>query len=334
MNCPAKGWEFVEGKGLADLIFAPYFESGWDDKPERAFNLLLEANCRTVRLFAVWLLHSKFNEWVKQRPVETLLKLADHADPELSAFGFSLLESANDLSEVPISEWLRRLEGDDLDRLTRLSDLLQRRLDASRISNDDALRLAMNQSRPVAALGLQMLRGKTFTTDDRPTLLKLVQAECATIRSELMVWLRQTLESFGPIESGTLMEFLDSKHADVRQVGWDWLNESPLKDDSTIWHKLIESPYEDMRILLTERLSTITAGANAATLRQLWAVVLLSIQRGGRQKPGVVAQIVERAERHPDEAGKLLPLLAIAFAFLAWTRVSGRADRRRDVERN
>ena len=316
LNCPAKGWEFAEGKGLADLTFAPYFEDGWNDKPETAFDLLIEANCRTVRLFAVWLLHEKFADWVRQRPVETLLKLADHPDTELSAFGFSLLETADDLSEVPISEWLRRLEGDDLDRLTRLSDLLQRRLDASRIGNDDAIRLAMNQSKPVAALGLQLLRGKTFTTDDRPTLLKLVQAECDTIRPQLTAWLRQTLEQLGRIESATLMEFLDSKHADVRQVGWDWLLESPLKDDSTIWHKLIESPYEDVRILLSERLATISTGADASTLRQLWAVVLLSIHRGGRQKPGVVAQIVDRAEKHPDEANELLPLLAIALRSL------------------
>lgn len=320
-NCPAivrpaKGWAFVAGKGLDDLAFAPRLETAWTAKPELVFDLLLEANCRTVRLFAVWLLRTNLDEWLRQRPVGTLLKLADLADPEVAALGFDLLETCPDLSALPVSEWLRRLDGDDLDKLARLSDLLQRRLDPERIEKSDAFRLAMHRSRPVAALGFALLRSRSYTKDDVPALLALTGAECAAVRPELTPWLRETLNGIGPVEKAWVLDFLDSKHADVRTVGWAWFLESPVKDETDVWHKLIESPYDDVRSRLGEKLAGFLETTNTDTLRILWATVLLSIHRGGRQKPGTVAQIVARLEKRPEDAPKLLPLLAVAVRSL------------------
>lgn len=320
-NCPAlerpaRGWQFVDGKSLADLSFAPRLEMAWEAKPDLVFDLLLTANCRTVRLFCVWMLRTKHSEWLRQQPVGTLLKLADHADPDLSAFGYDLLETAPDLSALPVTEWLRRLEGDDLEKLTRLSGLLERRLDPDRVTTADALRLAAYRSRPVAALGFRLLRSKRFTKADAPALLALAQAESEAVRPELTAWLRETLTSFGDFRPAWVLDFLDSKHADVRRAGWAWLLESSAKDTPAVWHKLMESPYDDVRGPLIEVLTHAAEGASADVLRQLWATVLLNIQRGGRQKPGVVAQIVARVSRQPDEAAKLLPLLAVAVRSL------------------
>ena len=47
-------------------------------------------------------------------------------------------------------------------------------------------------------------------------------------------------------------------------------------------------------------------------VRLLWTTVLLNTARGGRHKPGVVAQVVARLSNHPDETDRLLPLLAVA----------------------
>jgi hypothetical protein len=280
------------------------------------FAVLLGANSRAVRQWAVWMLRKHHEGWLAAQPVATLLRLADHADPDLSALGFDLLEKAADLAAVPVEEWLARLGGDDLEKLRRLADLLARRLDPARVAAADALRLAAYRSKPVAELGLALVKRRAWTAADVATLLPLVQAESETVRPELTRWLRQTLEEFGPARPEWVLEFLDSKHADVRAVGWAWLNESPLRDDPAVWHRLIESPYDDVRGPLVAELTRRAAGADPDTVRLLWATVLLNVARGGRHKPGVVAQVVARLSEHPGEADRLLPLLAVAVRSL------------------
>jgi hypothetical protein len=314
--CPAKGWEFAPGKSIADLAAAPRFEDAWAADAPAVFAVLVGANGRAVRQWATAMLRKHHGGWLAAQPAATLLRLADSRDPELSALGFELLEKAADLDAVPIGEWLARLAGDNLDQLTRLSDLLARRLDPARVAQDDALKLAVHRSKPVAALGLSLLKRKPFTESDIPALLTLVQAESAAVRPELARWLRETLSGFGPVRPGWVLEFLDSKHADVRADGWGWLTACPAGDDAAVWHKLIESPYDDVRGPMVAELARRAAGADPDTVRQLWAVVLLNVARGGRYKPGVVGQVVSRLAAHPGEADRLVPLLAVAVRSL------------------
>ena len=132
--CPARGWELAAGKTLADLAPAPRYESAWVAHPEMIFDLLLKANGRTVRQWSVRMLRTHHESWLASQPVATLLRLADHSDPSLSDLGFDLLDAAPDLESVSVEEWLKRLDGDDLAKLQRLSALLTRRLDPSRVS--------------------------------------------------------------------------------------------------------------------------------------------------------------------------------------------------------
>lgn len=310
--CPAKGWEFAPGKTLADLAPAPRFEEAWAAAPQLVFDVLLGAKSRAVRQWAVWMLRKHHAGWLAAQPVVTLLKLADHTDPDLSAFGFDLLEGVRDLAAVPVEEWLTRLDGDDLAKLQRLSGLLARRLDPARVATPDVLRLAAHRSKPVAELGFALLKRRSFAVADVPALLPLVQAESETVRPELVGWLRETLAGFGPARPGWVLEFLDSKHADVRAAGWAWLTGSPLKDDPAVWHRLVESPYDDVRGPLVAELARRADDADPDTVRLLWATVLLNLVGAGRHKKGVVARVVARLADHPDEADRLLPLVAVA----------------------
>jgi hypothetical protein len=317
LRYPANGWEFAEGKTLADIAPAPRFPETWTSAPEAQFELLTQANCRTVRQWASWMLRKHQANWLSQQPVTTLLALIDNADPDVAALGFDMLERHADLASVPVEAWLARLGGDDLDRLQRLSSLLQRRLDPERVSLADAVKLALHRSLPVARLGLTLLRGRAAVNEaDVPTLLPLVQAECEALRPEVATWLRDTLTRFGPARAEWLLEFLDSKYADVRALGWAWLRGTSLRDEPAVWHKLLESPYDDIKGPLIAELTERSGGADFDTVRLLWASVLLNIHRGGRYKPGVVGQVVARLTDHPDEANRLLPLLAIAVRSL------------------
>jgi hypothetical protein len=316
VGCPPRGWEFAPGNSLADLAPAPRFEAAWAADPRAVFDVLLRARCRAVRQWAIGIVRRHHAAWLAAQPVATLLKLADHADPDLSALGFDLLERAPDLAGVPVEEWLARLDGDDLEKLRRLSDLLARRLDPARVAAADAIRLAGHRSKPVAELGLALLTRKTFTATDATALLPLAQADSEAVRPALIPWLRETLEGFGAVRAKWVLEFLDSKHTDVRAAGWDWLNDSALRDDPTVWQYLVESPYDDVRGPLVAELDRRASEADPDAVRLLWATVLLNVARGGRHKPGVIGQVVARLASHPDETDRLIPLLAVAVRSL------------------
>jgi hypothetical protein len=314
---PAKGWDLASGKTLADLAPAPRFAAAWTSAPEALMELLTHAACRTVRQWAARMLRDHRADWLAQLRVETLLTLIDHADADVATLGFDLLEQHADLASVPVEAWLTRLGSDDLERLQRLAALLARRLDPGRVALGEVVKLALHRSLPVARLGLSLMRGRgPLAEADVPMLMPLVQAECQMLRPELVAWLRDALTTLGAPTAEWLLEFLDSKHADVRTIGWTWLQTTPLRDEPTVWHKLLESPYDDIKAAVVTELSERSKGADLDTIRLLWASVLLNLHRGGRHKPGVVNQVVTRLAEHTEEAERLLPLLAIAVRSL------------------
>jgi hypothetical protein len=136
--------------------------------------------------------------------------------------------------------------------------------------------------------------------------------------------LRTVLGAVPDFPADWVLEFLDSRHDDVRDEGWHWLiGESRIAENVSLWQKLLESPYDDVRLRLVEVLEALLTDYPTPQLehgkldpdliRLLWATVLLNAQRGGRKKPQVVSQIVRRLQRHPEEALALLPLLGAAL---------------------
>lgn len=313
LESSAKGWEFAPGASLANLAPAPYLEAAWIARPEQVLGVVVGARSRAVRRWAVWMLRQHHEAWLKSQPVQHLLELTDHDDPDVASLGFDLLEQSATLDAVHVAVWLARLDGGDLAKLDRLSNLLSRQLAADRVPVADAVKLAAHRSKPVATLGLTLLRQKSFTSADADTLLPLVQAECGAVRLDIVRWVRSLLVEARP---EWVLEFLDSKFADVRAEGWEWFQSSALKDDTTVWYRLIESPYEDIRTKLAGVLDEKMQGADPETVRRLWATMLLNVVRGGRQKPGVVAKIVSRLASHADESDRLLPLLAVSVRSL------------------
>ena len=45
-----------------------------------------------------------------------------------------------------------------------------------------------------------------------------------------------------------VLEFLDSRHGDVREIGWEWLlSDERAREDTGVWQRLLESPYDNIR---------------------------------------------------------------------------------------
>jgi hypothetical protein len=117
-----------------------------------------------------------------------------------------------------------------------------------------------------------------------------------------------------------VLEFLDARHQDVREAGWDWLQgDDRARESAVVWQRLLESPHDNIRLRLVAMLEERAREPGAADalpadrVRFLWAAVLLNVARGGRAKPFVVRQVLDRLGKKPDEAGDLLPIVAAAL---------------------
>src|SRR5690242_12830918 len=106
--------------------------------------------------------------------------------------------------------------------------------------------------------------------------------------------------------------FFDSLNAQVRRGAWDWLTlQSPGYDDAELWSRLLETPYDDLRLRLVAELNKRTRHTDGppALRRQdlstVWTTVLLGVHRGGRAKLTALRQISRAIAEQPDRAERL-----------------------------
>jgi hypothetical protein len=147
--------------------------------------------------------------------------------------------------------------------------------------------------------------------------------ECEPLRGSAIAWLRDVLTKSSHFQPRWIIDLLDSRHVDVRTEAWKWfIGEPRAANDVSLWQRLLESPYDDIRLQLVGHLEQKTRNAaimidrsqfNPELIRFLWASVLLNIHRGNRHKPVVVSQIVGRITKRPQEAAELLPILSVAL---------------------
>jgi hypothetical protein len=329
-HCPAlvakaNGWRPAEGHTLNELAPAPIFEPLWHGSAAPVLDLLKQARCRPVRQWAVQVLRRHHPDAMARLPLPELLALLGHEDPELAALAAEGLRQSPALGGLTVEDWLALLETANPQTLDLLCELMVRHLDGSAITLPRAVKLACSRPLPVARLGLAWLRAKQpATPEECQALLTLGEAEAAPVRAELVRWARTALGNSPYFQPGWVLEFLDSRHADVREEGWAWFQEEGrARGEVKLWQRLLESPYDDVRLRLVAQLEERVARGGAAPVdrsafdpemvRFLWASVLLNIHRGGRSKPLVVGQMVRRLEQRPEEAPLLLPILGVAL---------------------
>ncbi|HTU22644.1 MAG TPA: hypothetical protein VMG10_31685 [Gemmataceae bacterium] len=318
------GWTLAEGHSLVELRPAPMYESLWQASPRAMFDLLREARCRPVRQ---WAIHGIRRDPARMRDAVSLdewLGLLFHDDSEVATLAAEWLRDASGLDRLSMERWLSLLETPNALALEILCELIVAHVHAERISLEDAVRLACSRPLPLARLGFSWLQTKRLeSAADCQALLRLAGAEAEPLRPEMLRWARDELSQSPHFQPEWLLDFLDSRHADVRTEGWNWLEREPrVRENVTLWQQLLESPYDDVRLRLAAALEEQVRGRKPAVdrdkldvelLRFLWASVLLNIHRGGRTKPLVVTQMVRRLEQRPDEVKMLLPILAVAL---------------------
>ncbi len=319
------GWTRAESHTLAELQPAPIFEKLWQAEPATLIGLLKEARCRPVRQWAIRLIRRDPVHILAGMPVDELLALLAHEDAEVVSLAAEALRQRPDLQSLSPERWLAFLETPNSAALDILCELIGQYLKPDQVSLDQSVRLAASRPLPVARLGFTWLQSKQVETEaDCRALLTLIEAEAEPLRPEMVRWARSHLSGSPHFQVAWLLEYLDSRHADVREEGWAWLQEEPrARDDISLWQRLLESPYDDIRLKLVSALEARTAkrellvpesgSLDPELVRSLWASVLLNIHRGGKTKPVVVEQLIRRVQQQPNEAPVLLPIVSVAL---------------------
>jgi hypothetical protein len=319
------GWRLAPERSLAELAPAPIYDALWWQTPRVLFDLLREAHCRPVRQWALRMIRRDPARVLGHLPLEELLALLGHEDVEVVALAAEALQNNPGLRSLGVERWLALLETPHPNALETLCALMAAHVEPQRLTLAQVVQLAASRPVPVARLGLQWLRLRHPTgADECRLLLGLTEAQSEPVRPELVHWAREVLSTAPSFEPAWVLEYLDSRHQDVRTEGWQWLQAEPrARDNVELWRKLLESPYDDVRLQLVADLEQRTAGRDvvltermnldAELVRFLWAAVLLNIQRGSRVKPQVVQQVVRRLNHRPADAGTLLPLLSVAL---------------------
>jgi hypothetical protein len=324
----------ADGRSLGELEAAPRFEQLWE-KPESAsvlMYLLVRANSRLVRVWAIQLLRRHHAQQMQGISAEQLLTLLDHDDSEVQQFGASLLSTMSAVDNWGIDVWLQLLETRSVDALVTVCDVMAKRVNPQRLTLEQCVELACARATPVARLGLSWLKQRPITSNaDRTALARLAEAKCDAVGAEAAAYALSILGTRETYDTNRVLMFFDSLNGEVRGGAWDWLTpQSPGYEDATLWSRLVETPYDDVRIKLVESLerrsvnlsrrsTQHTAGRESNHIAErddyslLWTAVLLNVHRGNRAKLKSLRQISDAMADRPELAEQLVPVLAVAI---------------------
>jgi hypothetical protein len=304
------------GRGLGELSPAPCFPEAW--KTAEAAPLLLalavQARARLVRVWARQLFQREHATHAV--PLEAILSLLEHDDPELQQFGAKLLESSSILGTLPVAAWLRLLQTRNEEALQGICDAFVSHVSGERLDLAQCLQLACARPVPVAGLGQRFLRARSLASAaGREELTALADAQCPAVAGELATWALGILGTKENYACDQVIRFFDSASPEIRTAAWAWLvADSPALGAAALWSRLTETPYDDLRLRLIDFLQRHTElpGAGPDPLTGVWRAVLLGVHRGGRQKAKAVQQIARAISEDPQCGDALLPVLAVA----------------------
>jgi hypothetical protein len=315
----------VEGRSLGELAAAPRFPALWKTLAgaEALLTFLSTANARLVRVWARQLLAREHAAFLRDLAPARLFALLESEDEEVQQFAAELLKNLSGLEELPITDWLRLLDTKNELALETLVAALREKVAPERFSIEQLVDLATRRPAAVARLGLDFLKPCAFTTPTELDLAaRLSQARSPAVAGAIARFGLSVVAAPSIYNVDRVAPFFDALEKSVRTAAWEIMAPgTPAYDDPALWARLMESPYDDIRLALVDRLETrrdsapppALTRAGPAALAAIWTAVLLNIHRGGRQKLRALHQISRELLAHSAHADTLLPIMAVAI---------------------
>lgn len=309
------GVKAAKGKTLAQLTFAPYCPDAWKDCGDALFDLVLTAQARPVRRFAIWALETNHPAHLEGLPASKLIPLLRSAHDEVQQLGAKVLARAKGLEALPITDWLELLTVSNPEALLQVCEAVKKHVAPSRLSLEQAVQLACARAAPVAELGLGWAKGKPIRSlRDVEALLKLRHAEAPHVRQEGVEWLAQQILLQDEARPLFVRELLDARHVDVRATAMGLMKkDSRFGESFELWLAMSETPYADVRDQFLADFEKREHRFAPDTLQRVWATSLLSVHRGSRARRQAARQVADRIISAPAERGALVKLLGLTL---------------------
>ena len=137
---------------------------------------------------------------------------------------------------------------------------MKERVSPERLSLEQCIALTCARATPVATLGLSWLRGRPVANPEkRAAIACLAGAKCEAVGAAVTEYALSILGSPQAYRMEDVSPFFDSLNEQVRRGAWQWLtSSSPGYDDPALWSRLLETPYDDVRLRLVEELNRRT----------------------------------------------------------------------------
>lgn len=318
------------GKALADLVPAPHHREAWAVASAEILDALPRTRSLFLRRQLVRWLDRDFASSLASIDIERVRQLlaSPHADVQL--FGARLLEKAEGVENLLLEEWLALLASDEAEVLPLIVAKMSAAVTPARASLEQCVALARHVAYAPAMLGIEWTETKDLHTKaELEAALPIVDANVREARLRGLTFLTPALLNEELGLDAHLREILDSRHADIREKGFDLLEKTPrFRDSIVLWAALTESPHADARAFLLSLLARRRVALEATTLgdkslHHLWATTILEVNRGSRAKQRALTQLGERLESQPQQADELLPLLSLALRSVRETERRG-----------
>ena len=307
------------GQSLATLIAAPYRAEIWQtaEGATHLIQLVGNAQSRLVRVWAMELLQRDHQQAISQIDMTILVAMLKHSDARVHQFASHLFRDHLGLASMTVSAWLEVVKQSDRSLLPMICEAMTKHVASARLDNPQLLLLATAEPVPVAALGIRMLQDRHQQRRlSMAEITQLSRAQCAATAEEMTAWALQQMNSDENYSVDSVVDFFDGLLEPMRTAAMTWLEDSSSHghDDAVLWSRLIETPFDDVRLRLVDCLQhrTTPRDVDVNSLSHLWCSVLLGVHRGGRVKLKAMQQIQAAILRDSRNATKLLPVLSVA----------------------
>jgi len=310
------------GTSLADLSAAPYQPELWQrpDSAQHLLRIVTTANSALARVWAIELLQRDHCDATLRIEMHSLLRLLAHADSRVQQFASDVFEQHQGLANLPVTTWLELLSQCDHALLPILCAGMKKHVSAARLDTPQLIQLTSARPVPVAEFGFEFLKARH---GERPLnneeLTSLSRLRCEAMAGEITTWALSIFNS-ERYQTNDVVEFFDALSESMRAGSMTWLELPGSRgyNDVALWARLVETPFDDVRLRVVECLHRRTKlpGAETDALAPIWCAVMLGVHRGGRTKLKAISQMQAAILQQPARSTELLPVLAVAIRSL------------------